>query len=731
MKIVINKLRLLVSAELPAKSQISSSFRDRILSRARSHLEDLKNQKHITDYWLCSDLQGLFDAARRFGARRVIVGIGYPDLHDLTIEKRTWLEAFRGQIAKVEIPPRSRFSDHRLGLALTAAIAHRLGVNWQDIDETSVEAAIWASKRANTAAKVPLYKLVPKDELAGVDTVAESRSVALVAKKERHGFEFNVNVLYPLDSDDGLNEIAIANALRKTLLTVTELARSEIQMLIKIFLSEIASNAASALRRADLPLFRFSLPVEVSSSKGANYIGSSLTQRAVVVSIVTDDDKMNCYIVGKPRLQRANEGRKRQRDSVPEISFDEFKAAVLAQGIHIADAGGLAEVYRKVTAQDAAQNIELLIAQGVRPIHPEEPIIKRGVVAQKTGSFPRLFAAPGDVVAEIVYQKPGSDGVDVFGNAVKFNPADLSQFLAGAGVKLRGQTFIATESGAVKIEGNTVVLTESVSVEGSLFAREGVFRTQSALSIGGNIEKGAAVICKGTLQVGQSFFGELIKAGADVTIAGGINGTDKSEVIVKGDLRVKYIQSGLIRCKGSVTIEANMTGGTVIADGDVTVIDPQGGIFGGTVIAGGKISVGNLGRQGKGTFDVRMGLPVKGIRRKMILEKREAALIAERDRLSRYGTKKQTINEKLDRLSTLTNLIRERIESIVIRSTADSKVAVTGVLQSGVRFQIGSERLIVADAVSGCVVSAKDGRIVIRTDSAGDSAKADDKPKPH
>ena len=194
---------------------------------------------------------------------------------------------------------------------------------------------------------------------------------------------------------------------------------------------------------------------------------------------------------------------------------------------------------------------------------------------------------------------------------------------------------------------------------------------------------------------------------------------------------MKYIQSGLIRCKGSVTIEANMTGGTVIADGDVTVIDPQGGIFGGTVIAGGKISVGNLGRQGKGTFDVRMGLPVKGIRRKMILEKREAALIAERDRLSRYGTKKQTINEKLDRLSTLTNLIRERIESIVIRSTADSKVAVTGVLQSGVRFQIGSERLFVADAVSGCVVSAKDGRIVIRTDSAGDSAKADDKPKPH
>ena len=694
MKLVFNKTRLTVTADLPKVSNPSRKFLKRVTARAGTLLSRLE-ESLVSDIWSSPDLQKLIHDAVRFGADRVLVAIALPSLAECTVVKASMVDRLRGIAAHLTIPALSNLADPRKALAVTAAIAKKIDCQWWELFDSGVEHALWLAGRLGEDLVVPVYfaKNVSLKVFSQEDGVS-------ILKTNEYAEQLFLELNFPIGTH-GRNEATLAQIVSSQLNSLIELSKSEIQVLVGRLLRELGVRNSIALRRSGATYLRFALLGGHDNETGL---------RNFSLPFEISKDRMKCIVLGGPKYQSGED----------PITYAELTAAVRDLRLFDVSVEKMRELHREIL-QNTINGF--VIADGKPPVNRDKPFFVRASQKINGTDIPKTFVLSGEAIGAIRYQVPASSGYDIFGQEILFSVSENSgegNFSAigitiGEGVLQRGDQLLAAINGAVSLADGKISVKETMSIEGSLLASAGYVRTTSALSITGNVESGASVSTEGAIQVGQSFFGEFLRTKGDLTIAGGINASQHSKIIVGGNLRVKFIQSGYIRCKGSVTIESNMTGGVIEADGEVTVLDASGGIFGGTVICRGVITAPNVGRNNGNSPKIWFGTPVKAARRKITLQHRQKVLLSNMAQHQRLGLARSESKLAVDRINRILANIQNQLDNCNDSPQTEGKLAVQGLLCAGVQLASGPFSLVIRDPVEGAVASLENGKIVMKS----------------
>ena len=726
MRLLLNKLRLVLTADV--RPEDHSQRIEQALIRGDKSLEKLVSEGRVERVYFTKMLDWATQRAARFGQRlRVVVAIGIPKTTHIKVHKRNLLDRFRGIACRITVEPGSVIADTRLTLSVCALIAEQTGLDLEDIDDEDVYEALKRARviRYPEITSIGIYRY--KDWRPWLE-IAEGA----VIRRSKTG-ELALYVDEPESFVDSPEMIAQAesNLMNKLMEPTTGLPLTDIATIVGRFGSLVRHMPTYSRHRRTGPGGRWVIwhQADVGGRSGR----SKAAPRTVEVSAELSADRMQAFLSVKPLVTRG-----------AKITREELRALLRLEGVVDPFMDELDRIQEEVAKGKAV--VARLVAAGKLPSSPEQPTLRIALVAEdkvpvvlkdllEQPSFdirsiqPKRFVAAGSLVAIVDFAVQGENGNDVLGQVLPFRVDEGDDFVAGKGVERRGLLFFALESGVGKINGKEVIVDAALAIPGNVDLNTGDVEAPGPLTIGGSVESGASVVAKGPVSIGQAFAGKYLRASGGLTIQGGVQCVRGGILMVTGDTTIKFMQAGILRCRGNVVIESNMTGGIIEATGSVTVVDPQGGIFGGQVIAGQDIKAGNVGRDGGQQVQLWFGSSVEAVRKRGNLSRRRALLNARLETLERSGLggtakggekasrrdERRMVRESIERVTSIIAKIDETLENLnaTLKSTASGALEVKSTLARGCILARDSQTLIVDSSVMGVKVIATNSGLVL------------------
>ncbi|MEN9834495.1 MAG: hypothetical protein RL011_688 [Pseudomonadota bacterium] len=726
MRLLLNKLRLVLTADV--RPEDHSQRIEQALLRGDKSLEKLIAEGRSQRIYFTKMLDWATHRSARFGQRlRVVVAIGVPDTTHVKVHKRSLIDRFRGLACRITVEPGSAIADTRLTLAVCAMIAEKTGIDLEDIDDEDVYEAL---KRARVS-RYPETSLIGMYRLRDWQPWLEISEGAVI-RRAKTG-ELALYIDEPESFSDAPEMIAKAEStlMAKLMEPTSGLPLTDIATIMGRFGSLVRRMPQYSRHRRNGPGGRWVIwhQADVGGRSGR----SKAVPRTVEVNAEISVDRMQAFLSVKPLVSRG-----------AKITREELRALLKLEGVVDPFMDELDRIQEEVAKGKAV--VARLVAAGSLPRAPEQPTLRIALVAEDKSpvvlkdlleqpSFdirsiqPKRFVAAGSLVAVVDFAVPGENGRDVLGQELPFKLDEGDDFVAGKGVERRGLVFFALEAGVGKISGKEVTVDAALEIAGNVDLNTGDVEAPGPLSIAGSVESGASVVAKGPITIGQAFAGKYLRATGGLTILGGVQCVRGGILMVTGDTTIKFMQAGILRCRGNVVIESNMTGGVVEATGSVTVLDPQGGIFGGQVIAGQDIKAGNIGRDGGQQVQLWFGSSVEAVRRRGNLSRRRSLLNARLEMLERSGLggaskggeklsrrdERRLVRESIERLTALVAKIDDTLENLnaTLKSSTTGALEVKSLLARGSVLARDSQTLIVDSSVMGVKVVATSSGLVL------------------
>ena len=207
----------------------------------------------------------------------------------------------------------------------------------------------------------------------------------------------------------------------------------------------------------------------------------------------------------------------------------------------------------------------------------------------------------GEVLVVAHPAVPGEPGLNVFGNKIPVPKADKVRVRCGKGVlettdEAGVKTFTAEINGRVRFTDNTLAVDDVYIIKGNVSLETGNIKHTGTLQIEGDVETGASIQADGDILVKGMVEPAHVQAGGNLTVTGGIVGSEEHVIAVGGDLAAKYIKEAVIRAGGHVRVTNEITHCDIETRGKVDA--SRGRIAGGRTIARMGITVGEAGASG-------------------------------------------------------------------------------------------------------------------------------------
>lgn len=726
MRLLFNRYRLTTTLELGCEELCP----DPILLERRcvKRYERLRRQGQIEDFlFLGAELFAAFGRQGPPQTQRHLLAVGLPRLTGFTIAPRTLSDMLRGIIARVEVAQDAMALDPRLYLGVTAQIARRVGTPFAGVDANDTERLLQRVQASRQEAVTGVIHTLRHrrilHSLPGGDLL-----------ELRHGGGLALGIQQPEMFMDQTYAQVFAGQLKELLLEPQwNLTRTEVDVLL--FNYELCVRGVRLSTRLQPQGYGavWSLTMQTRPA------GASARQRLFKLPVHVIDQGMTALVSGPLVCEDLG------HEGSPSLA--EFQAAVAQTKVVGVTVDALLHLHAEVL--EGRSIVGRVLAQATTPVADQSPMLRAATLgeryqpvlsrdfAEPEARLPKKFVAAEELVAVVDYREAGRNGRDVYGNVLARPPAAADGFTAGDGVVRKGDCFFATAPGSLTLTATAVSVQPATIISGDIGPSEGRLLISGPLEIQGGVEAGTWIEASGAVKIDQSFAGSYLRADGNVEIKGGIVGSDNKTLVIKGDLKCRFIQSGRIRCLGDVVIESHMSGGSVEADGKVTVLSPQGGIFGGNVVAGGSIEAANLGRARAQRPRVWFGTSARSWRRLRILEHRQKALMAAKEALLRLGLQRPSMPrqraavagarhgamDKMQRLDTLLSKIGAQIAAAraAISATPGGAVAVApaavtaaGTVQSEVTLCHANSCIVVDKAVAAVAVTSDDDRLIIQ-----------------
>ena len=337
----------------------------------------------------------------------------------------------------------------------------------------------------------------------------------------------------------------------------------------------------------------------------------------------------------------------------------------------------------------------------------------------------------GDLLAVMTPEDPGDPGENIFGEVLRPHPVKGAKIKAGKNTLLSddGLELTADADGHVTLQEGKVVVSsvitfENVDVSTGNINYDGSVEVKGTVATGFSIKAGANIIVKGVVE------GATLRAGNDIILERGINGTAKGDVTAGGNIITKFIENANVYAKGSITSEiilhSNVSAGT-----EITVLGKKGFIAGGKVTATERITAKVLGSEMGAKTIIEVGAdPNMKKRLKTLqisiadaqkkLESINPTVEAITKRLRTGGKLTQDQIKQAQQLMTMQKALMaqtkkntEELEGLQ-QKLSDSKnayVVVEGIAYPGITIQIGDQLMMLKSESQFCRFELRDGYV--------------------
>lgn len=726
MRLLFNKLKLTTTVEVDAHKVIDDAFL--IGKKCTGRYQQLVEAGMIAEFIVFAQ-----DLVRAYGnqgpahRQRHVIAVGIPEFPGVIVKQRNLWDFFRGVVARVEIASDAPAIDEHLTLALMAKIAVSIGLRITDIDENDIEHLIHylashPDRPGPYTAVIRSFRPPKVEQQCSFGDIVRLRDENLAV-----GIHSPEELVDPQEIDKVVAELHHALLAGDSIMS-----KEDAKTLVTRFRKRLRHAASQS--RLRVSGYGAIWPLEHSGPLGKN-----TSQRLYSLSMAISADAMTATICTPLECVGGCHDK-----TTP--TFAELQEALQGSDITIISRETLKTLHSMITEK---QNIVgFVVARGLESVAPSQPYLRIArlkelhapIVAYELENprdrLPKSFVHRDELVAVVEYAEGGRIGRNVYGRELPAIPPSADTFKAGPGVERRGREFFATVNGAIKTTADTISVEESLIIPGDVTPGVGDLVIPGSLVIKGGVDHGVSIDAQGSIKIGQSFAGRYLRAAGDLEIDGGIVGEDEKLIIVKGDLKVRFIQGGRVRCSGHVTIESHMSGGRVEADGDIKVLSQTGGIFGGLVVAGGSLQAANLGRKTGYAPEVWFGTSPKRWRLLRILEDRQRSLLLAKNALLRQGftqpgasnersarkNARAEANDRRLRIEGILERIAARIEKIKQFITEDassenknSQVAIVGITYPDVQVCQNDECVGVEVATEGNQFIVKNSKLILQS----------------
>lgn len=398
------------------------------------------------------------------------------------------------------------------------------------------------------------------------------------------------------------------------------------------------------------------------------------------------------------------------------------------------------EINRLCDAQNYLEKI--VIAKGTEPVQGKDgvltyqfdvdkkakPSIKEDGTVDYRDNDGLNHIKEGDVVAVITPEDKGVPGKNVYGKEIQPYRVKRAVFKYGRNLEVSedGCKLISKVSGHVSLEGNKVFVSnilEVVDVDNST----GNIDYDGDVLITGNVLAGFSVKATGNIEVRGVVEGASVYAGGDITIVRGIQGMNKAEIVCRGSMVTKFIESA-----ENITVEGNLETGTLLhskvsVKGSIVVQGRNGLIVGGDVRSIHGISAKTIGNE-MGTLTI-VGVGMDPTLKKEIEQLRKSITTdtENKDKMNRIVTvlrrKQESAGslepEKIKQLQQTTrNMIileqnlkqmRSRLNELeqMLIDDDSARIKISRSAHSGVKLVFGDEQMTLKQRVDYCQFAKK------------------------
>lgn len=211
-------------------------------------------------------------------------------------------------------------------------------------------------------------------------------------------------------------------------------------------------------------------------------------------------------------------------------------------------------------------------------------------------SIKRVTATKGEVLG--VYHPPitGKFGYTVYATMIAPKPQPEYKVLAGEGVQVDGDRFIATESGEIFLSETRIKIENTVTIQGDAKYGMGTTDFVGDVHVTGDVNSGVEIKAGGNVIIDGIVEAATIVAGNDIVIRGGVHGRGKANLNAKGSVFATFIEESKVKAGKNIHINS-MINSEAYAYGAIIAEGKRASIIGGKSTAGKEIFTDYIGNE--------------------------------------------------------------------------------------------------------------------------------------
>jgi len=214
----------------------------------------------------------------------------------------------------------------------------------------------------------------------------------------------------------------------------------------------------------------------------------------------------------------------------------------------------------------------------------------------------------GDVVAELVPSTKGENGINVMGINIgsilgkDAEPIDSKDLLLS-----RDKTmYLSKKQGFIVVKDRSIEILDFLTFDRTVNYMDGKITFDGNIRINGNVESNVEIVCSGDIYITGYVEGARIKAGNDVIISGGVNGSDNCKIIAGHNVTSAFFESAKIEADGDIET-GYILNCDVECHGELKTKGKKSLICGGSIIAYKGIDVGTVGSRNRVKTYIEVG----------------------------------------------------------------------------------------------------------------------------
>lgn len=305
-----------------------------------------------------------------------------------------------------------------------------------------------------------------------------------------------------------------------------------------------------------------------------------------------------------------------------KVSLEEVRTAIKDKGI----IQGIKEDDLLEIFGEHRYNYKYIIAQGKLPVEGKDGWIEFAFDVESLKQFkPRenddgtvdlkdLSAVKnvrkGEILARKIPAVPGESGYNVLGQEIKPKKVKEARIPKGRNTLILQDnlTLVADIDGKLEYDDHNIYVNSVYTIPGDLDGSIGNIDFIGSVVVHGSVLSGFSIKAGGSVEVKGPVEDAVIIAGEDIFLSYGIQGTEKSKLVAKGNIVAKFIQNANVEAGGSVITEAILHS-TVTAGDSIRAEIGKGTIVGGSVAATNMIVARSIGSIMGTSTSVQIGVP--------------------------------------------------------------------------------------------------------------------------